>query len=217
MSVSLRVPRGVPSLSQSSRPFVPPSAVKKTRPPRAARPSGFEEPGPGWRSRSRRVPSAVPSVTQSSTPWSASSPTKSRRSPRGVSWAGGNGENSLTRASRTGEPPGRPPRKSPRPCRRAVRPEDLGDRMIAGPDPRDEEEAGAEVRERGRAPNLGLRGQDLPRAGRRAVAGPEGAARVGALDVEEELAVPEDRQVEEGVGAEIRQSHGAARSAVRPP
>src|SRR4029078_8930751 len=68
MSLTRTVPPVVPSDFQSSAPFVPSSAVKKTVPPTLVRRNGAELSGPGRMSFTRLVPALVPSLFQSSVP-----------------------------------------------------------------------------------------------------------------------------------------------------
>ncbi len=63
---TIRVPVGVPSLAQSSRPSTPLLAAKKSVFPTAVRPPGLESPAPGLMSLTRTVPARVPSLFQSS-------------------------------------------------------------------------------------------------------------------------------------------------------
>ena len=66
--VSARVPRAVPSLTQTSFPWFPTSASRKTRLPTGTTLEMLVELGPGVRSATRRVPAVVPSLRQSSRP-----------------------------------------------------------------------------------------------------------------------------------------------------
>ena len=69
MSVSNEVPAEVPSVTQSSLPCVPLSALNSSRPPNAVIAVIYELPAaPGLMSFNRDVPVALPSVTQSSEP-----------------------------------------------------------------------------------------------------------------------------------------------------
>jgi len=81
------VPAAVPLLFQSSAPFVPSSAWKKTRPFALVKPFGFELPEPVRMSRTSVVPGAVPSLFQSSVPFTlslAEMNAVAERSPKGV-------------------------------------------------------------------------------------------------------------------------------------
>ena len=70
MSLTSVVPSGVPSLFQSSAPWVPSSALKNKLFPTALIPARSKAPpSPGLMSLTRVVPPGVPSVFQSSTPW----------------------------------------------------------------------------------------------------------------------------------------------------
>ena len=66
MSFKRKVPAAVPSLTQGSRPEVPSSAAKKSRPATAVARSISEGSAPGRMSFTRTVPAAVPSLFQSS-------------------------------------------------------------------------------------------------------------------------------------------------------
>src|SRR5206468_2755014 len=75
MSVTSTVPAAVPSLFQSSGPFVL-KARKKSVPFTFVSPSGPEPPLPGLMSLTSTVPAAVPSLFQSSVPFAGSKPRK---------------------------------------------------------------------------------------------------------------------------------------------
>jgi hypothetical protein len=80
-SASRTVPAVVPSLVHSSRPCVPSSAPKTSRPPRSIISNTKECAGPGWMSFTSAVPASVPSVLHSSSPVSGVRATKNRRPP----------------------------------------------------------------------------------------------------------------------------------------
>jgi hypothetical protein len=76
----MRVPMA--SLTHSSRPDVPSSAVKKSRPSTSTRSAGYEEPV-GSMSATRTVPGSVPSLNHGSSPLSSSLATKNTPVGRG--------------------------------------------------------------------------------------------------------------------------------------
>src|SRR5439155_3962 len=95
MSLTSTVPAAVPSLFQSSGPFVL-KARKKSVPFTFVSPSGPEPPLPGLMSLTSTVPAAVPSLFQSSVPFAGSKPRKKSvpvyiRQPKreGIGAAGG--------------------------------------------------------------------------------------------------------------------------------
>src|SRR5688572_10743521 len=67
-SATRTVPAAVPSLRQSSRPNVPSSAAKYSRPPAVASDEGRDPAPPGCISLTSDVPDPVPSDPQSSLP-----------------------------------------------------------------------------------------------------------------------------------------------------
>ena len=85
---TLLVPAPVPSLAQSSRPFVPSSALKKMSEPALKKLPGVELPVPGLMSRSGVVPAVVPSLFHSSEPKLPSLAVKSSRLPIAVRLVG---------------------------------------------------------------------------------------------------------------------------------
>jgi hypothetical protein len=81
MSVTILVPAAVPSLTHSSRPWTPSSALKKTRLPTRVSSNGSDPRAPGAMSSIRTVPAAVPSLFHSSLPEAPSSAVKNSSVP----------------------------------------------------------------------------------------------------------------------------------------
>ena len=69
MSLTMTVPAAVPSLFQSSVPWTPSLAAKKSVLPTAVRLVGVRARDAGVDVLDRTVPAAVPSLFQSSLPW----------------------------------------------------------------------------------------------------------------------------------------------------
>ena len=77
----MNVPVAVPSLSHSSRPLTPSSAMNATELPKAVRLWGWDEQAAGLMSLTSVVPTSVPSVSQSSRPLSPRSAEKKTVAP----------------------------------------------------------------------------------------------------------------------------------------